>query len=728
MKMLCFMLKHLDMENLPAILIAPLAGRHDIYGIEKKHYKVFSKAVSKAMIECINIDPGNQLAEDIAMAWQLFVNYFANVMCSTAKMIKKGFCGPLLREKCFGYWSQVWVKMTLDTVFIYDDKEYANMRGRFSLHSVDSIVFEHDLSADYQFSLVSANPYFALRLCANSEDEFSSWVSELEWRISALKRFKKFSKSASPIVAPRSRSNKLKKAVSEISSRTTIITHKNSHTKYHLIKESFDQIRNLTVKKDLSISSPVNHLNVHQSSASPTPDGSPRSGGSPRANSSPRTGKSSSRNSSPRPKQKTPETSPRSGSLARSGNSPRHPTPPRASRNLYKMIDSMFERFFKTRPVTQYLYNNYSLFTNFEEEEVSENNFVVVFSKMLSLIVGCLDNPDELLHHIQRLGVTHAIYGVTSDLYSTFIDVFTDIVEQTLAFRYQMDELHQLRENWTNLLVEISDGMVASGIKAQSEGVSAIFCRRIIKKQTWKKCFVTYSLDTMFIYKDDKMSKLSYSYPLREVVQIELLSQSANFQPPAPFNYVITIYFSTEGSEQRQQHAVTLACESSIFLYSWLQNIVTRILALLRILPDMNYLSPLRLSKSKTPEELSTYAMNQILCMLSSLDKKFLQYNNKATDMEDYVIQHKTGNKRRWSMTPNKSAPLGSSSPLIGQQKKSPSIGIKRFSPQIDIKHIGSISGGGVSIAGVGVGAGAGLGGSTPLKKQIRKRSQDIKS
>eukprot|EP01125_Pyxidicula_operculata_P012619 TRINITY_DN414_c0_g1_i1.p1 TRINITY_DN414_c0_g1~~TRINITY_DN414_c0_g1_i1.p1 ORF type:complete len:607 (-),score=123.11 TRINITY_DN414_c0_g1_i1:242-2062(-) len=175
-----------NLDNLPSLVpvLAQMGGRHEIYGVKPEEYKSFAKSIGESFKKIL----GNEISEEAIKAWYLCITQIAELMTTAAKKVRMGFQATLYRERDDLQWHKKWASLTLDTLFLFADPNFTNLKAQFSIKGVEQINFPKDNEYPYVFELVSTDPPFTLKLRAETENAFEDWIFEMDWRIQAIQR------------------------------------------------------------------------------------------------------------------------------------------------------------------------------------------------------------------------------------------------------------------------------------------------------------------------------------------------------------------------------------------------------------------------------------------------------------------------------------------------------------------------------------------------------------
>jgi len=197
--------------------------------------------------------------------------------------------------------------------------------------------------------------------------------------------------------------------------------------------------------------------------------------------------------------------------------------------------------------------------------------------KMISMIVKSLDNSTDLQKTIYTLGGRHEIYGVTPADYIEFSNAMCDTVETVLGKAICTPEI---RDSWFKILTELSVMMQGAARMIKSEPINSVVYRKFHKTTTsWKKSAISITIDSFYIYKEEKLGKLRSSYSLSEVNGIELLSPDGEIETKTPFG------FSIELSSYRQPY-LFICCETRVEMNRLMEEFSWRTAAVLRVMKE----------------------------------------------------------------------------------------------------------------------------------------------
>eukprot|EP01125_Pyxidicula_operculata_P010209 TRINITY_DN335_c0_g1_i5.p1 TRINITY_DN335_c0_g1~~TRINITY_DN335_c0_g1_i5.p1 ORF type:complete len:475 (-),score=89.59 TRINITY_DN335_c0_g1_i5:2418-3842(-) len=231
-------------------------------------------------------------------------------------------------------------------------------------------------------------------------------------------------------------------------------------------------------------------------------------------------------------------------------------------RAITRFFEEFYKNFFEKNPSGKRL---------FESESMAVQGRALV--KMLAMIVKSLDDPADLMHTISILGGRHEIYGVEPSDYIAFANAMGDTLEQVLGSTLCTTEM---KDAWFKVLTELSTLMQDAGKKLKHSNVSGFLIRKIRKASEWKRSAVSLSLDTLYIYKDDKMNKLRSSYPLSEVNAIEIMNTDGDVELASKYGFVIEL------SNYRQPYLFFCA-ETQEDLVKWIEELNWRVQAVARV-------------------------------------------------------------------------------------------------------------------------------------------------
>jgi len=193
-------------------------------------------------------------------------------------------------------------------------------------------------------------------------------------------------------------------------------------------------------------------------------------------------------------------------------------------RMLTRLFDEFYKLFFDINPSGKRL---------FEQSSITEQSQSLV--KMLSMVIKSIDNNTFIIDKIQRLGARHAIYGVKPTDYIAFSNTMCSTFEAVLG---KDDFDNETRDAWFKVMMEISSMMQEAGEKMKKEVLSGVFWRKLGHNSKWKKSLVVVTLDNMYIYRDEKNTKIRSTYPLLDVNDID---ENEAFMNDAPTDHGLLI-------------------------------------------------------------------------------------------------------------------------------------------------------------------------------------------
>jgi len=191
--------------------------------------------------------------------------------------------------------------------------------------------------------------------------------------------------------------------------------------------------------------------------------------------------------------------------------------------------------------------------------------------KMMSMIVKLLDSPDDLTKVVNQLGGRHEIYGVTPSDYLAFANAMCE----TFLIVLKKEFPSEARDSWFKVLMEISAMMQVAG-KATKAFEGILHRKSGRNEREWKKTLVRLSLDTLYIYRDDKPTKLRASVPLGHVNSIDIVVPGAEVELPTDHAIVIE-------SSNLQLPVLYLGMDTKASCLEWIEQLNWRVQAVARV-------------------------------------------------------------------------------------------------------------------------------------------------
>eukprot|EP01124_Arcella_intermedia_P036698 TRINITY_DN9668_c0_g1_i1.p1 TRINITY_DN9668_c0_g1~~TRINITY_DN9668_c0_g1_i1.p1 ORF type:complete len:725 (-),score=183.93 TRINITY_DN9668_c0_g1_i1:6-2180(-) len=194
---------------------------------------------------------------------------------------------------------------------------------------------------------------------------------------------------------------------------------------------------------------------------------------------------------------------------------------------LSRFFDLFYAKFFQVNPSGKRL---------FEEAGIHVQGRALV--KMLAMIVKSLDNPSTLKNTLKNLGGRHEIYGVEPDDYRQFAIAICEVILTILGSSIFNNEV---KDAWYITMMTLGNIMQGEGRKFKQEPFTGTLYYKYYKKDnSWKKTALSVSLDTLYIYKDEKRTKLRGNFALSEINEVST-TENYDFSSPTEFCFDIEL-------------------------------------------------------------------------------------------------------------------------------------------------------------------------------------------
>eukprot|EP01124_Arcella_intermedia_P020097 TRINITY_DN2757_c0_g1_i1.p1 TRINITY_DN2757_c0_g1~~TRINITY_DN2757_c0_g1_i1.p1 ORF type:complete len:691 (+),score=183.29 TRINITY_DN2757_c0_g1_i1:110-2182(+) len=216
-----------------------------------------------------------------------------------------------------------------------------------------------------------------------------------------------------------------------------------------------------------------------------------------------------------------------------------------------------YKNFFKDNPAGRRL---------FPKTDTEMTVQISALSKMMKLMVHSLDNQEELKNSLQSLGGRHEVYGVDAPDYLSFSESLLKTIQTCLP-----DSTLETSEAWKCVMLGLASMMFHYGRKMKTQHISGQVYRRL-SKDGWKKSTISASLDTLYVFRDEKKQKLRSSYEFQEIGVIEDINPQAEFnEAPTEFGFLLEL--------NTQNNSIYFACDSEETQAYWMQELTWRIQA-----------------------------------------------------------------------------------------------------------------------------------------------------
>eukprot|EP01125_Pyxidicula_operculata_P023154 TRINITY_DN9856_c0_g1_i1.p1 TRINITY_DN9856_c0_g1~~TRINITY_DN9856_c0_g1_i1.p1 ORF type:complete len:614 (-),score=90.40 TRINITY_DN9856_c0_g1_i1:42-1883(-) len=238
---------------------------------------------------------------------------------------------------------------------------------------------------------------------------------------------------------------------------------------------------------------------------------------------------------------------------------------------LTELTSKLIEAFFDVNENAKKLFKN--------EGKLSKSKSII---KMFSWICKTVQT-ESFEREIQEFVITHTIYGLTKSDFEQFSTVLCDKVAHCMKTNSDIDkENTNIGTSWNKLMKVILDNY---------QPISECYKKVILPgnfmsctQNVWKKIYMTLSLNTLNVYRDQRMTRLKTSLPLTQVIQID----DCELEEPFPYGFIIKI--SAQQTVQTTTTSiatatVTTAVPSRILLSSkerspnWIQSLKLRVAA-----------------------------------------------------------------------------------------------------------------------------------------------------
>eukprot|EP01124_Arcella_intermedia_P001034 TRINITY_DN1054_c0_g1_i1.p1 TRINITY_DN1054_c0_g1~~TRINITY_DN1054_c0_g1_i1.p1 ORF type:complete len:709 (+),score=174.97 TRINITY_DN1054_c0_g1_i1:70-2196(+) len=181
-RMLEWIIKHMDRLDAYVSVLAHMGGRHELYGVVQEDFQSFGKAVALTLQKVLG---HNIVTNEIGRIWESAIVEIGDLMKEAGDELKLGKRGQLYREKGNGSWATVYVNMTLDTIYVFKDENFTELKGQYSIREIEGVSIQADTTMEYCFALETETP---IRFATEDKGNRDKWIDELDWRIRSIQR------------------------------------------------------------------------------------------------------------------------------------------------------------------------------------------------------------------------------------------------------------------------------------------------------------------------------------------------------------------------------------------------------------------------------------------------------------------------------------------------------------------------------------------------------------
>jgi hemoglobin-like flavoprotein len=174
--------------------------------------------------------------------------------------------------------------------------------------------------------------------------------------------------------------------------------------------------------------------------------------------------------------------------------------------HLVNLFDNFYGKFFEIDPAVKRLFH-----------EKSMPYQARALMQMVTMLMKCIDRLDSLTPQLEKLGVSHVIYGVeVKDFQSwaiSLVSTFEAVLGKEAFGKTEKDA-------WMAMIAGVSS-IIINSYDAARAGKSG-FCEVSFGGKSFKKYWCSLTHDKLAIYRDKKQTKLRCEFPLKELNSVEI--------------------------------------------------------------------------------------------------------------------------------------------------------------------------------------------------------------
>jgi len=169
-------------------------------------------------------------------------------------------------------------------------------------------------------------------------------------------------------------------------------------------------------------------------------------------------------------------------------------------------------------------------------EPISIQNQARFVVRLLTTIVQYVEYSPAILKKLHTIAGQHLILGVTLDDYKQFAEAICQTFE-----KLSNDFTPKHRKVWMIAISQITQILLHMSQKLTEENLTGTVDLKMKREGSWKKYSISLSLNTLSVYKDEKLQKLKYTTPLSDIHSIDLFNPYEHTHTPSDYGLGLSL-------------------------------------------------------------------------------------------------------------------------------------------------------------------------------------------
>eukprot|EP01125_Pyxidicula_operculata_P015570 TRINITY_DN529_c0_g1_i3.p1 TRINITY_DN529_c0_g1~~TRINITY_DN529_c0_g1_i3.p1 ORF type:complete len:424 (-),score=64.61 TRINITY_DN529_c0_g1_i3:281-1552(-) len=189
-----------------------------------------------------------------------------------------------------------------------------------------------------------------------------------------------------------------------------------------------------------------------------------------------------------------------------------------------KFYDELQTNFIQSHPFVNHIFGSANVLAQ-----------VKAWIKTLSMIVKSIDEGSDIKNSLDRIGVTHKLYGIKGAHLVHFANGVSESLQTVFGkTKFSSDA----KMAWYDTIIELSDYILMVGRSMPDKGYRDVFYRKAGDQGQWKRSHLTLKKDILFIHRKNK-SKFKMILPVENITSVAMVESST--ENPSEYGIVVSV-------------------------------------------------------------------------------------------------------------------------------------------------------------------------------------------